>query len=83
MMNGELEGIVDKWKELFSYFEKLFKLQWIDLNLRIFKSLQDLMNSFNIQKNTDIRQLFLIFGRNSQLNMIWLIIIIKILWSNL
>lgn len=58
MMNGELEGIVDKWKELFSYFEKLFKLQWIDLNLRIFKSLQDLMNSFNIQKNTDIRQLF-------------------------
>ena len=44
-------GIVVKWQYLIDYFDKLLKLQWIDLNLKIFKSLQDLMTSYGGSKN--------------------------------
>lgn len=43
--------IVMKWQHLIEYLDKLLKLQWIDLNLKIFKSLQDLMISYGGSKN--------------------------------
>ncbi|KAL6450941.1 MON2 Protein MON2 [Candida maltosa Xu316] len=57
LMNDEVDGIVDKWEQLLGYIEKLLHLQWIDLNLQVFKSLQDLMIPFDMH-NKDIRHLF-------------------------
>ncbi|KAG7660662.1 MON2 [[Candida] subhashii] len=59
MMNEEEEAglaLFPKWKDLIDYYYKLLDLQWVELNLCIFKSLRDLLGPYKLVNN-EIRDL--------------------------
>ncbi|CUM68414.1 uncharacterized protein PRCAT00006137001 [Priceomyces carsonii] len=43
----------EKWDGLLKYFSKLLDLKWVDLNLKIFRSFNDLLKAFQLDHSND------------------------------
>ncbi|KAK6203232.1 uncharacterized protein RJT21DRAFT_104330 [Scheffersomyces amazonensis] len=59
--------ILEKWEILINYFQNLLDFKWVDLNLKVFKSFQDLLTPFTNDKVADfikIRDLLFKFWVN-------------------
>ncbi|KAK6463936.1 hypothetical protein DFJ63DRAFT_56528 [Scheffersomyces coipomensis] len=60
----QIPNIIDKWIILIKYFTNLLNFKWIDLNLKVFKSFQDLLIPFqdsNITLKSEFRDLLFKF----------------------